>query len=97
MDPQDGFVPLELDAVVPGEPARHLGWVLATIALCAAMVLLAVGLVPLALAAGSPTRAAEVTSPTGASPPAPASTSAPRPAAAVAAHTGSAHASLSAP
>ncbi|MCB2176513.1 MAG: hypothetical protein KQH57_11940 [Actinomycetales bacterium] len=80
MEPLDRFVPLELDAVVPGEPPRHLGWILATIALCAAMVLLAAGLVPLALAAGSPTRASEVG----------VSTTAAHPAA-VAARTGYAH------
>lgn len=66
MEPRDRFVPLELDAVPTGEPPRHLGWVLATIAICTAMVLLAAGLVPLALAADSPTRASEVTVTTGA-------------------------------
>ncbi len=89
MEPQDRFVPLELDATVPGEPPRHLGWVLATIALCAAMVLLAAGLVPLALAAGSPTRLPEVAVSTAA-----AHTAA---AHAVAAHTAPAQAPLSAP
>lgn len=90
MEPQDRFVPLELDAVVPGEPPRHLGWVLATIALCAAMVLLAAGLVPLALSHGSPTRASQVVAPTAAAP-----RIAVRPAEAV--HTGLAHAPLSTP
>jgi hypothetical protein len=61
MEQPDRFVPLELDAVPTGEPAGHLGWVLVTIAICAAMVLLAAGLVPLALSAGSPSRASEAT------------------------------------
>ncbi len=99
MEPQDRFVPLELDAVVPGEPPRHLGWILATIALCAAMVLLAAGLVPLALAAGSPNRASEVGVPTNAVHTTGVPTSTPRPAAAgaVAVRTGSAQAALSTP
>ena len=89
MEPQDRFVPLELDATVPVEPPRHLGWILATIALCAAMLLLAAGLVPLALAAESPTRLSEVAVPTAA-----ARTAA---AGAVVAHTAPAQAPLSAP
>lgn len=88
MEPQDRFVPLELDAVVPGEPPRHLGWILATIALCAAMVLLAAGLVPLALADG-PTRATHATVPTSAAPTAAGH--------AVMVRTGSAQARLSTP
>ncbi|MDO8106987.1 hypothetical protein Q6348_07220 [Isoptericola sp. b441] len=61
---RDPVVPLELGAA-PMEPApSHPGWVLTLVAVCAAMVLLAAGLVPLALA--DPPRQPALVTPSGA-------------------------------